>query len=119
MSVPYWYFAGLFDASFWAQAGKKERITGKEVAEVLRRLVADAGEADLTWLASANHLDTLCREGASFEIKRRGERIQWALNPFANKPDATGFANSIGGAIAALISSTHPNYSPKMPAEQR
>ena len=118
MSVRDWYFAGLFDESFWAQAGKKERIIGKEAAEVLRQLVAEAGEADLTWLPSVGQLDALCRQGDSFEIKRKGGLLQWALNPFASTPEATGFVDTIGGAIAALVSSTHPNYSTKTPATQ-
>ena len=118
MSVLDWYFAGLFEESFWAQAGKKERIIGKEATEVLRQLIAEAGEADLTWLPSVEQLDALCRQGDSFEIKRRGDLIHWALNPFAMTPEAIGSAHTIGGAIAALVSSTHPNYSAKMSAKQ-
>ncbi|HWE76615.1 MAG TPA: hypothetical protein VG328_25850 [Stellaceae bacterium] len=117
MSVPDWYFAGLFDESFWAQTGNKP-IAGKGAAEVLRQLVAEVGEADLTWVAGAKDLDTLCLCGASFEIKRVGERVQWALSPFSEAPKATGFAHTIGDAIEALVRSARSNYSTKIPAQR-
>ena len=115
MSLPDWYFAGLLDKSFCAQV-RKERIIGKEAAEVLHQLVAEAGEADLTWISSAKQLDTLCRSEVSFEIKRTGARIQWVLNPFRERLGAIGFARTIGEAIDALVSSAYRNYGPKMPA---
>jgi hypothetical protein len=75
-----WYFAGMFDETFWAQVGK-QRFTGSGAAEVLRQLVAEAGDGDLTWLSTAGLLDALCRTEVAFELKRRGERVQWVLNP--------------------------------------
>jgi len=38
-----WYFAGMFDETFWAQIGK-QRFSGKTAAEMLRQIVAEAGE---------------------------------------------------------------------------
>jgi len=79
-----WYFAGMFDETFWAQV-EKQRFTGRGAAEVLRQLIAEAGDGDLTWLSRASMLDALCR--AAFEIKRRSERVQWLLNPFRDRPE--------------------------------
>jgi hypothetical protein len=97
-----WYIAGMFDETFWAQVGK-QRFSGKQAAGALRQLVAEAGEADLTWLPSASALDTLCRVGLAFEIKRKGERVQWVLNPFRDQPKASGYAVTIREAIDALV----------------
>ena len=96
-----WYFAGVFDETFWAQTGK-QRTVGTHAAEVLRTLIAGAGEADLTWLPHAQRLDALCRSEMSFEIKRNGERLQWVLNTFREQAEATGFAETMGDAIDAL-----------------
>jgi hypothetical protein len=92
-----WYFAGMFDEMFWAQVGK-QRIIGRGAAEVLRQLIAEAGDGDLTWLLRASMLDALCRAELAFEIKRRDERVQWVLNPFRDRPDASGYADTIGEA---------------------
>ena len=100
-----WYFAGMFDEAFWAHIGKR-RIVGTHAAEVLRTLIAEIGEADLTWLPHAQRLDALCRSEMSFEIKRNGERLQWVLNPFRDQPGASGFAETIGDAIGALAVAT-------------
>ena len=100
-----WYFAGMFDEAFWAHIGK-HRFIGAHAAEVLRPLIAEAGEADLTWLPHAQRLDALCRAEMSFEIKRKGERLQWVFNPFRDQPAASGFADTIGEAIDALTGAT-------------
>jgi hypothetical protein len=96
-----WYFADMFDATFWSQVGKL-RITGKSAAEVLRQIVAEAGETDLTWLPYVGRLDALCRSEIAFEIRRRGDRIVWVMNPFCDQPEASGTTNSIGDAVDAL-----------------
>jgi hypothetical protein len=84
-----WYFAGMFDETFWAQV-EKQRFTGRGAAEVRRQLIAEARDGDLTWLSRASMLDTLCRAEPGFEIKRRGERVQWVLNPFRDRPGRHG-----------------------------
>jgi hypothetical protein len=104
-----WYFAGMFDETFWAQVGK-QRFSGKESAEVLRQVIAEAGEADLTWLPSAKRLDALCRMETAFEIKRRGVRIEWVLNPFRTPSEERGIAETIGDAIDALIRAARMRY---------
>ena len=96
-----WYFAGMFDETFWGHVGK-DRFSAKQADEVLRQLIAEAGESDFTWLPHAKRLDALCRLEVAFEIKRRGERIRWVLNPFREQPEASGFAKTIGEAIDAL-----------------
>jgi hypothetical protein len=108
-----WYFAGMFDETFWAQVGK-QRVSGKESAEVLRQVVAKARETDLTWLASAKQLDALCRLELAFEIKRRGERVHWSLNPFRIRPEAIGSANTIGEAIDALVRTVRIGYAERL-----
>jgi hypothetical protein len=96
-----WYFAGLFDETFWAQIGK-QRIHGRGAAEVLRQVIAEAGEADLTWLSNVGLLDAMCRAGHAFEIRRKGDRLQWVLNPFREQAAARGSAETIGAAIDEL-----------------
>ena len=51
----------------------------------------------------ASMLDVLCRAELAFEIKPRGERVQWVLNPFRDRPEASGYAGTIGEAIDALL----------------
>ena len=97
-----WYFAGMFDETFWAAVGK-QKLMGRTAAVVLRQLIAEAGDGDLTWLSTAGLLDALCRAELAFEIKRRGERVQWVLNPFRDRPDASGYAGTIGEAVDALV----------------
>jgi hypothetical protein len=104
-----WYFAGMFDETFWAEVGE-QRITGKGADEVLRQLVAEAGEPDRSWLPHVGRLDALCRSEIAFEIKRRGERIDWVLSPFRDRPDATGSASSIGNAVGALTAAARQRY---------
>jgi hypothetical protein len=99
-----WYFAGMFDEAFWAVVGK-QKLKGLTAAEVLRPLVAAAGEQDLSWMWNAHLLDALCRLELSFTIKRRGEQIQWVLGPFRNPTEGNGIAATIGEAIDALIKS--------------
>jgi len=98
-----WYFAGMFDEMFWGQVGEKRLIIGTGAAEVLRQIVAEAAEADLTWLVNANQLDALCRAELAFDIKRRGEGLRWVLNPFRDQADASGYAVTIREAIDALV----------------
>lgn len=100
-----WYFAGMFDEAFWAHIGE-QRFTGTHAAEVLRQLIAEAGEGDLTWMPRSQQLDALCRAEMSFEIKRKGERLQWVLNPFRVQPGASGYVDTIGEAIDALTGAT-------------
>jgi hypothetical protein len=97
-----WYFAGMFDETFCAQVGK-QTSSGKTAAEVVRWLVTKAGETDLTWLPDIHNLDSLCRMELGFAIRRKGERVQWVLNPFRNKPAAAGYVSTIGEAIDALF----------------
>jgi hypothetical protein len=97
-----WYFAGMFDETFWTQVGE-QRFSGKGATGVLRQLIAEAGDADFTWLPSASALDALCRAEVAFELKRKGERIQWVLNPFRDQPEASGHAATIREAIDALV----------------
>jgi hypothetical protein len=100
-----WYFGGMFDETFWAVVGKK-RFRGRTAAEVLRLLVAQAGEPDLSWMSKVRLLDALCRLELSFAIKRRGEQVQWTLSPFRDPPEASGIGKTtIGAAIDALIRS--------------
>ena len=77
---------------------------------MLRQLIAEAGDGDLTWLSSAGMLDALCRAEVAFEIKRRGERVQWVLNPFRDRPDASGYAETIDKAIDALVATARIRY---------
>ncbi len=96
-----WYFAGMFDEKFWALVGNQE-IKGRTAAEVLRPLVAKASEPDLSWISKVRLLDALCNFELAFAIERRGEQVQWVLNPFREPPEASGFAKTIGEAIDAL-----------------
>ena len=105
-----WYFAGMFDQTYWGQVGRR-RISGEASADVLRQIMAEAGDTDLTWLATAKQLDALCRFEYSFEIKRKGERIVWVLNPFRDQPQASGFAETVAEAIDALVHIAQPFYS--------
>jgi hypothetical protein len=89
---------------------EKQRFTGIGAAEVLRQMIAEAGDGDLTWLSSASMLDALCRAEVAFEIKRRGERVQWVLNPFRDRSDASGYAETIGKAIDTLITTARIRY---------
>jgi hypothetical protein len=72
--------------------------------------VAAAGEQDLSWVRTAPLLDALCRFELSFTIKRRGEQIQWGLNPSRNPTEGNGMAATIGDAIDALIRSARIRY---------
>ena len=45
-----WYFAGMFDETFWAVV-RKQTLRGRTAAEVLRLLVVKAGEPDLSWIS--------------------------------------------------------------------
>src|ERR1700747_1063714 len=94
----------MFDETFWAVVGK-QRLKGRTAAEVLRPLVAQAREPDLSWMSKVRLLDALCRLDLSFAIKRRGGRIHWMLSPFRAPPEASGHAKTIGEAIDALIRS--------------
>jgi hypothetical protein len=96
-----WYFAGMFDETFWAEIDAK-KISGRNAAEVLRSLIAATGETDIAWLSKAGLLYALCRTEMAFEIKRRGGQIHWVLNPFRDNPEASGNAGTIGEAIDAL-----------------
>jgi hypothetical protein len=99
----------MFDETFWSVFGK-EKITGRTAAEVLRALVAHAGEPDLSWMSKVRLLDALTQLEVSFAIKRRGERIEWILNPFRKPPEGNGQAETIGDAIDALIRVARPRY---------
>ena len=101
-NVTDWYIAGLCDETFWAMVGK-QKLKGRTAGEVLRQLVAEAREPDLSWISKVRLLDALCRLELAFGIKRRGERIQWVLNPFRGPPEASGYASTIGEAIDALV----------------
>ena len=104
-----WYFAGMFDESFWAVVGK-QKLKGRMAAEVLRPLVAKAGDPDLSWMSKVHLLDALCRLQLSFAMKRSGTRVQWALTPFRDPPGASGDAETIGEAIDALIGEAQMRY---------
>ena len=78
------------------------KLKGRTAAEVLRPLVVKAGELDLSWILRFVLLDALCHLEFAFAIKRRGERVQWVLNPFRDPPEASGDAETIGDAIDAL-----------------
>src|ERR1700739_3863846 len=104
-----WYFAGMFDEKFWAVVGK-QKLKGRMAAEVLRPLVAKAGELDLSWMSKVGLLDALCRLELSFAMKRRGKRVQWALTPFRDPPGASGDAETIGDAIVARIGAARMRY---------
>ena len=104
-----WYFAGMFDETFWAVVGK-QKLKGRTAAEVLRPLVAKAGELDLSWMSKVGLLDALCRLELSFAMKRRGKRVEWALTPFRDPPGASGDAETIGEAIDALIGAARMRY---------
>ena len=97
-----WYIAGICDETFWAVVGK-QKLKGRTAGEVLRQLVAEAREPDLSWISKARLLDALCRLELSFGIKRRSEQIQWVLNPFRDPPEASGYASTIAEAIDALV----------------
>jgi hypothetical protein len=99
----------MFDETFWALVGK-QKPKGRTAAEVLRPLVAEAGEPDLSWMSKARLLDALCRLELSFAMKRRGMRVQWALTPFRDPPGASGDAETIGDAIDALIRVARTRY---------
>ena len=96
-----WYIAGICDEMFWAMVGK-QKFQGRRAGEVLRQLVAEAREPDLSWISKVDLLDALCRLELAFGIKRRGERIHWVFNPFRDPPEASGYASTIGEAIDAL-----------------
>ncbi len=97
-----WYIAGIRSKTFCALVAK-QKLEGRTAGEVLRQLVAEAREPDLSWIAKADLLDALCRLELAFGIKRRGERILWVLNPFRDPPEASGYASTIGEAIDALV----------------
>ncbi len=105
-----WYFAGMLEQTYWGEVGR-QRISGEASADVLRQIMAEAGDTDLTWLATAKQLDALCRLEYSFEIKRKSERIVWVLNPFRDQPQASGFAETVAEAIGALVRIAQPFYS--------
>ena len=69
-----WYIAGMGDEMFRAQVGKR-KLQGRTAGEVLRQLVTEAREPDLSWIWKADRLDALCRLELAFGIKRRGKRI--------------------------------------------
>lgn len=104
-----WYFAGMFDETFWAVVGK-QKFRGSTAAEVLRPLVAEAGEPDLSWMSKVHLLGALCRLELAFAIKRRDDRVQWILKPFRDPPDASGDAETIGEAIDALVRAARVRY---------
>jgi hypothetical protein len=108
-----WYFAGMFDEEFWAVVGK-QKLSGRTAAEVLRSLVAGAGELDLSWMSKVRSVDTLCRWELAFVIKRRGKQVQWVLNPFRDPPEASGDAETIGEAIDAFIGAARMRYAEKL-----
>ncbi len=58
----------------------------------------------------AHLLDALCHLELAFAIKRRGERVQWMLNPFRDPPEASGDAETIGDAIDALTRAARMRY---------
>ena len=91
----------MSDETFWGVVGK-QKPKGRTAADVLRQIVAKAGEPDLSWLSKVRSLDALCRLELSFTIKRRGDQIQWVLNPFRNPTEGNGIAATIGEAIDAL-----------------
>ena len=97
-----WYIAGICEEMFYALVGK-QKLQGRTAGEVLRQLVTEAREPDLSWISKADLLDALCRLELAFGIKRRGKRIQWVLNPFRDPPEASGYARTIGEAIDALV----------------
>jgi hypothetical protein len=104
-----WYFVGMFDQAFWAVVGKR-KIDGRTTAEVLEPLLAEAGEPDLSRMSEVRLLDALCRLELAFVIRRKGNRVQWVLNPFRDPPDTSGDAETIGEAIEALIRSARILY---------
>lgn len=104
-----WYFVGMFDEAFWAVVGK-QKIDGRTAAEVLEPLVAEAGESDISWMSEVRLLDALCRLELAFAIRRKGDRVQWVLNPFRDPPDTAGDAATIGEAIDALICVARTRY---------
>jgi len=104
-----WYFAGMFDATFWGVVGK-QKLRGGTAGEVLRQIVAKAREPDLSWIAKAYLLDALCQVELSFAIKRRGEQVEWVLNPFRIPSESNGIAMTIGEAIAALVRAARVRY---------
>ena len=105
-----WYFAGMFDEAYWAVVGK-QKLSGRTAGEVLRQLVAEAAEPDLSWMAKVGLLDALCRFELAFAINRRGERLEWVLNPFRDPPEARGNATTLGGAIDALSRAARVRHS--------
>ena len=105
-----WYFAGMFDEAFWALVGKR-KISGRTADEVLRQLVAEAGEPDLSWIAKVGLLDAICRFELAFTINRRGEWLEWVLNPFRDPPEASGNATTLGEAIDALSRAARVRHS--------
>jgi hypothetical protein len=109
-----WYFAGLFEETFSATVGN-HMIHGRTAAEVLRVLVAEASEPDLTWIGLAQILDMLCVTEIAFELKRNRDKIQWVLNPFRDSPDASGSAPTIGEAIDALHAAARCRYQTAWP----
>ncbi len=104
-----WYFAGMFEESFWAMVGDNE-IKGRTADGVLRPLVAIAVELDFSWISKVRLLDALCRSELAFAIERKGEQIRWVLNPFRDPPEASGGAEMIGDAIDALLATVRIRY---------
>jgi hypothetical protein len=96
-----WYFAGIGNETFWALVGERE-IKGRTAAQVLRPLVTEASEPDISWISKVLLLEALSRFELAFVIERRGEQVQWVLNPFLEPAEASGFAKTIGEAIDAL-----------------
>jgi hypothetical protein len=105
-----WYFAGMFDQTFWAVVGKGKKISGRTAAQVLRPLVAKAREPDLSWMSKVYLLDALCHCELAFTIKRSGEQVQWVLNPFRYPLDARGDAETISDAVDALAKAASRRY---------
>ena len=62
-----WYFAGMFDETFWAVLGS-QKLRSRTAAEVLRPLVAEAREPDLSCISKVRLLDALCRLELTFAI---------------------------------------------------
>jgi hypothetical protein len=85
-----WYFAGMFDEVFWAMIGNQQ-IMGRTAAEVLRPLVAEAGELDLSWMTKVWLLDALCHSAGNPIVSAR----HTAYANVRTRP-ATGIVASIG-----------------------
>jgi hypothetical protein len=95
---------------------KAMTFVGRTAAEVLRQMVAEASEPDLSWMSKVRLLDALCQCELAFTIKRTGKKIQWVLNPFRDPLDARGDVETIGEAVDALHSAArerYPGYRPR------